>query len=251
MTRRWSDRVKRLVAATVVFAAAAGATTVLGSDGAASRGRWAFVDAAALEDLGLVAHGSRGGSWGMEDHEPATGGRALANHRGEPGARPAVLVAAESRSHDLRARTRCKVVGAPMLAVTRMRSSASCGVVFRFLDDRNHWVVRANTGAGAVEAATVVGGKEYVVARAPMVEAAGMGNWIDLDVEVRGDVVRVALGGRPALVADASTAPAAFGAVGLWAPSEAEVLFDHFAFETLTPAPRALEILPLLGRRSG
>ena len=119
------------------------------------------------------------------------------------------------------------------------------------IDEQNHWLVRADAGANTIEAATVVRGEERILKRALASDALRVGSWIELSVEARGDVVRASLGGRSVLVAEAPAAPAASGAVGLWVPSGTTVYFDHFMIETLSPAPRALEILPVLGRRPG
>lgn len=244
----WRDRIRRAVASVVAITALVGAATLLGDDGAAStKGHWTFLDTASLAELGLVAHDERGGVWGLEDHETATGGRALANQRGEAGASPAVLVAIEPRARDVRALTRCKIAPAGNAAVT----AASCGVVFRFVDVRNYWIVRADATASSIDVATVSGGRERVARQFSLPEALRVGEWIELGIEARGDMVKVTLDGRAALIAEAATVPAASGAVGLWAPADATVFFDHFTIETLTATPRALEILPLLGKRPG
>jgi hypothetical protein len=244
------QRLERIVASVILLTALVCAAAFLTHDGGKSKEHWTFLDTASLAELGLVAHGAKGGSWGLEDHEPATGGRALANHRGEPGASPALLVAAQPTGRDVRARTRCKVVG-PLVPDAGADTAAACGIVVRFLDEQNHWIVRADAGERALEAAAVVRGQERVIKRAAVPRAIEPGRWIDLAVEVRGDVVRASLDGEPALVAEAPTIPAASGAVGLWAPSGTAVYFDHFAIETLSTAPRALEILPILGKRPG
>jgi hypothetical protein len=247
----WGHRFKQSIAGALVLAAIVFVAAVFGGDDGKIGEHWTFLDAVSLADLGLVAHGTRSGAWGLEDHDAATGGRALANHEGEPGASPAVLVAVQPKSRDLRARTRCKVVGTSMLPEAFADAPASCGIVFRFLDEQNHWIVRADAGESMLEAAAVVGGEERVLERARTPRSLGIGTWIDLVVEVRGDVLRASLDGQQALVAEAPTVPAGSGAIGLWVPSGATVYFDHFTIETLSAVPRALEILPILGRRPG
>ncbi|HVH44083.1 MAG TPA: hypothetical protein VM925_17150 [Labilithrix sp.] len=250
MSPAWGERLKKAIASVVVLAALVGTATVLGGDGRKSD-HWTFLDPASLAELGLVAYGDNGGAWGLEEHEPATGGRALANHEGEPGAPPAVLVATMPKARDVRAKTRCKIVSTSAKAEAFADSPASCGVVFRFVDEQNHWIVRADAGTNTLEAAAVVRGEERVITRAPTPAPFRIGSWIDLVVEVRGDVVRAELDGRAGLVAQAATVPAATGSVGLWVPSGTTVYFDHFTIETLSASPRSLEILPLLGRRPG
>jgi hypothetical protein len=246
-----SDRIKRAIAGALVLASIVAAAAILGGDGGTAGGHWMFLDAASLADLGLAAHGSRSGAWELEEHEAATGGRALANREGEPGAGPALLLALQPKSRDLRARTRCKVMGPPSSPDAPAESPAACGIVFRFVDDRNHWLVRADASAGVVEAAAVVQGQERLLQRARTPRSLDRGAWIDLRIEVRGDVLRASLDGDQVLLAEAPTVPAGIGAMGLWAPSAATVYFDHFTVETLSTAPRALEILPVLGKRPG
>lgn len=252
---RFVRPLKRLVGGAVLLVAVIAGAMILRSDNRKTNEHWTFVDAATPADLGLVAQGT-GGVWALEDYEPATGGRALANHEGKAGGDPALLIATELRARDIRARTRCKVVGTTDARIDGdgdgipLQVRAACGVLFRFVDARNYWVVRINAGSSDVEAVAIVRGVPRVVKRAPS-EVISMDTWTDLEVEARGDIIRVAFAGQPLFVAEAPGVPAAFGAAGLWAPAEAKVFFDHFTIETLTPAPQALEILPLLGRRQG
>lgn len=247
----WAERSKRALATVVVAAAAlVGASILLGGDGPSDR-EWAFLDPQTLADLGLVAHNPSGGEWGLEAHEPATGGRALANHEGEPGATAAVLVATTSRAHDVRASTRCKVASTSSKAEAFDDAPAACGVVMRFVDAQNHWLVRVDAIANMIEVAAIVRGREQVVSRTPTPTPLRIGEWFDLDVEVRGDLVRAQLDGRAAVDTHVVSAPSALGAVGLWVPSGATVYFDRFSIETLSASPRSVELLLLLGRRPG
>jgi hypothetical protein len=255
--RSWAPRVKRTIGLAVLLGALVAVGMLLGGDGA--RGKkgpehWAFLDAVTPGDLGLVARGT-GGTWALEEHAEATGGRALANHEGTQGGPPALLVAASPSARDLRTRTRCKVarITAPRDAADPDHVPAACGVVFRFVDDQNHWIARADLDASTLEVATLTRGKERVLGRRSTERPLASGGWVDLVVEARGDVVRVSIDGvaGPVLVTESPAVHAAFGRIGLWAPSEATVLFDHFTIETLAPTPRALEILPVLGRKTG
>jgi hypothetical protein len=245
----WGDRLKRMLGAAVLLSMLMlSASIIFGQDSAPvpTVERWTFVDeAASPTDLGFVTHGSaKSGAWVVEPHDLATGGRALANREGERGAGPAVIVApGQSQSRDLRLSTRCMIEATP---------HGACGVVFRFVDAKNHWIVRADAKSNAIEVVTVNRGVESVIGKAsPPSGVLAIGNWIDLAIEVRGDVVRVAIGARPVLTAETALVPARFGSAGLWAPSESKAVFDHLAIETLAPVPRAIEILPLLGRASG
>jgi hypothetical protein len=255
--RSWAPRVKRAIGLAVLLGALVAVGTLLGGDGARGKSgpeHWAFLDAVTPGDLGLVARGT-GGTWALEEHAEATGGRALANHEGTRGGPPALLVAASPSARDLKTRTRCKVarITGPRDAADPDHVPAACGVVFRFVDDQNHWIARVDLDASTLEVATLARGKERVLGRRPAGRPLVGDDWVDLVVEARGDIVRLSIDGAasPTLVTESPAVHAAFGRVGLWAPSEATVLFDHFTIETLAPTPRALEILPVLGRKAG
>jgi hypothetical protein len=244
---------KRWIAGIVVLGAAIFAATLISErgGGAKKNENWTFLDDKKLGELGLEARGAAmSGEWGLEEHTEATGGRALANQEGDPGKGPALLIAKEQRARDLKAKTRCKVESASLEASAAGQATAACGVVFRYVDDANHWIVRANASAGTVEAVSVVGGKERIVKSEPEPVAA-LNTWIDLAVEARGDVVIVSVGEPPKklFTAEAPTVPAAYAALGLWATSESKAYFDHFSIETLTATPQAIEVLPLLGNK--
>lgn len=249
---RLKGTVKRGIAGIIVLSAAIFAATLISERGAKKDQKWTFLDDKKLSELGLEARGAaRSGDWGLEEHTEATGGRALANQEGDPGIGPALLIAKAPRARDLKARTRCKVESVSTKPEAFGPAMAACGVVFRYVDDANHWIVRANASAGEIEAVSVVGGKERIVKSAPD-PAAAVNTWLDLAVEARGDVIIVSVGeggARKLFTAEAPTVPAAFGSLGLWATSESKSYFDHFSIETLTATPQAIEVLPLLGNK--
>ena len=233
--RSWAARTAAAVV--VLGALAVGATVFVGGESPA-RHRWRFLDETSDPGtLGFRIGVGHGGTWALEQHETATGARALVNRIGDPSAPPAILLAGSLRARDVRASTRCKVA-------TAMAGDA-CGIVFRVLDDKNHHVARLDVAARRIVVAVVAGGGERVLgATSARIES---GVWQELSVEARGDRIRVSSNGRDVIdVADAT--PAHFGSVGLWAPAAAEVYFDELVVETLPAAPQALEVLPLLGK---
>lgn len=247
----WRAPARRALVTIIVLGIVSFVAMLFGSTEKPKSKSWSFVETSSSEpmDFGLVTESASGGTWTLEDHEEATGGRALANHEGEPDAQPAVLLSKQTRARDLRAKTRCKVA-APARATNDPSASdrSACGIVFRWVDAQNHWIARADVASGSVEVLTVHGNIPRLVGRAKSASVLELDAWIDLGVEVRGDVIRVSVDGRPTLTAEAPLVPAAFGAAGLWAPSEARVFFDDLTIETLIPAPQALETLPLLGK---
>lgn len=237
----WLGRFKQAIALVALVVAVAVVAVVLTHGEKKPTGEhWAFEHPTTPADLGLVPHSPASGEWVLEEHDAATGGRALTNLGGTAGAPPAILVSEKLHSRDIKTKTRCQFESPAR--------PAACGLVFRFIDAQNYWLARAasNQSGDVVEAVTVTGGKERLLKRSGPVK---LGDWISLDVEARGDRVTVLLDGAPAVVVDAPAALAGFGVAGLWAPSETRAVFDHFTVETLSATPRSLEILPVIGQK--
>jgi len=243
--RDWKSTLGRWIAGIIVLGAAVLAITLLtGRGGGKKKEKWTFLDDKALDELGFVAHSPESGTWVLEEREDATGGRALANHEGDAGSGPAYLLAKDPKARDLKTHTRCKVVNVSDDA----GGTGACGVVFRFVNVSNHWVVRANVTTSVVEAVNIVNGRERVV-KTVAEPTATLGAWVELFVEVRGDVVTVSNSKGKLFVAEAPSVPAAYASAGLWATSESQAYFDHFSIETLSASPQQIEVLPLLGNK--
>lgn len=195
--------------------------------------RWTFVDTATPAELGLTPRVEAAGGWTLEDHPVATGGRAMVNHEGDPGSSPAILLVSGTRARDVRAMTRCKGEG--------------CGIAFRVVDERSYTLARIDASSSRIELVVVKDGIERVIAGAPVTGAREA--WQELAIEVHGDIVRVASNGRRVLETT-NTEPGAHGGVGLWSPAASRAYFDELVVEPLPASPQALEVLPLLGRRS-
>jgi hypothetical protein len=220
-TRADTPRVARLVASAAVVASIALLAGMFVGEGSAPRQRWTFLDGSTPAEVGLVLRSARSGDWVLEDHGPATGGRALVSHEGDRGAAPGVAVATTVRARDLRAVTRCKVV-------ETSGGHDACGLVFRFVDDANYSVARLDVNARVVDLAVVANGRERLVGRVPA--AVGPGVWQELAIDARGAALRASLNGRVVLDLgdEASAVP---GSVGLWAPAPAKAYFDELAIE--------------------
>lgn len=191
------------------------------------RHRWTFTEkAASLGDVGLSTPVERAGRWRVEEHPYATGGRALVNHAGLAGERPALAVTSAVRARDLRATTRCKV-----------RSGAACGLVFRFHDPANYYVAHLDAASGRITLAAVVAGSERPISQ---LTAGVEGDiWQELGVEARAESIVVSWNGKAVIESRDLALPAA-GGVGLWAPAEDVVLFDELTVEPLGERVRLL-----------
>lgn len=202
--------------------------------------RWSFLERdTALSDLHLhPSNGSAasGGPWAIEDNDSATGARALVNREGTSGDRPALLIAKSIHTRDLTAATRCK-------------STAQCGLVFRYRNDDNYDVARYDAPSQRVILAAIAGGREMVVAAVPATSSEDS-SWQDLRVNASAGMIRVRWNDR-LIIETTEGAPANSGYAGLWVPATATAYFDELSIEALPDSPRALEVLPLLGRSSG
>jgi hypothetical protein len=204
--------------------------------------RWSFTERdQSLSSLHLEASTATAGPWTIEDHDSATGARALVNREGSSAERPAVLLAKSIRTRDLTASTRCK-------------SDAQCGLVFRYRNPDNYDVVRFDASTQSVVLGSLVGGREVTTANAPVLVDASADcspeAWQDLRVDATAGVIRIRWNGQPVIEAHEG-APANSGYAGLWVPATATAYFDELSIEALPDSPRALEVLPLLGRSSG
>lgn len=234
---RWPARVTAAVVAALALALGA---SLFGAGGAGARHRWTFLDeTASPASLGLHVAADRGGPWSVEIDPAATGSRALVNRAGDVDAPPAVLVAHAVRGRDLQASTRCRV--------DPTRAGASCGIVFRYVDGGTHHVARIEPASDRIILARVTHGTERVLG----IAGASAGSaWNELSVDARGDAIRVSCNGR-LLIDLHDFAPSPTGTVGLWAPSSGEAFFDELAVDVLPQALQAVEMLPLLHRRTG
>jgi len=230
--RRTSTFARMAGGATLVGALAAGASALHANTPAIRR--WTFADGAPdPAALGFVAGDARGGRWELASHRAATGARALVNYAGDDAAPPATLRSEAMRARDLRASTRCKVSEA---------SKGGCGLVFRFVDAKNHVVARLDAAEGRVVLASLSGDEERILGSVPGPVEPGV--WQEIAIEARGDHLRVLCNGSSALDVIDPT-PARLGSVGVWAAAEAEAYFDELEIEVLPASAQALEVLLL------
>lgn len=227
--------IPQAIAAITVVGAVVLVGSILSATSHGASHSWTFLDDAGdPESLGFRMSNDRSGAWAVEEHQTATGARALVNRAGETDAPPSTLVASAIAARDVRIATRCKVTDG---------AAKACGAVFRWVDQANYHVARIDLETRQLVIATVRNNEEHVLTTKPARVEAGV--WQQLSVEARGDHIRVACNGRD-VVEVIDPMPGRVGSGGLWAPAGAEVYFDELAVDTLAATPHSLEVLPLL-----
>ena len=124
---------------------------------------------------------------------------------------------------DLRLEVRCKPVSG--------KTDEACGLVFRFQDDNNYYVVRANALEDNVRLYHVVKSQRRQIAGWNGKVAPGV--WHSLAIEARGDQLKVAWNGKAIIEATDGTFGKA-GRVGLWTKADSVTYFDDLV---ATPLP--------------
>lgn len=106
------------------------------------------------------------------------------------------------------------------------------GVVFRYQDPRNYYVVRASGNGNNVRFYKFVDGQ-----RTPPIGPevpVSVGEWHDLEITCEGNRIRASLDGQPAMP-ELTDNSFAFGKVGFWTKSDS---VSHFVDTVLTYKPR-------------
>lgn len=212
---------------------------VVDASATATHLHFSFLENATPGALGFSTPVTAAGEWALEEHEQATGGRALVNRVGDHGAHPAVAVVDAFSARDLRAHTRCKFMPE--------HPQKACGLVFGYRDPSHYHVARLDDGG--VTLAFVAGGAESQLGHAHAEVSAGV--WHDLGIVAKDESLVVSWNGRELLRVEDAPLPEQ-GTVGLWAPPRGHVWFDVLAIEapasqTSFEPPRTL---PIVGGRS-
>ena len=109
------------------------------------------------------------------------------------------------------------------------------GIVFRFLDGNNYYVVRANALEDNVVLYKTVGGKRTSLPVKGRMLGYGVdtkvakGKWHTLRVEFKGNLFTVFFNGKKLFEVEDETFKDA-GGVGLWTKADSVTLFDDFTF---------------------
>ena len=113
------------------------------------------------------------------------------------------------------------------------REDQSGGLVFRYRDDKNYYLARADARTRQVSVYRVVDGRTLPLSPRGMPSALGVthdilpNTWSILKVSVRGNRFQIYVNHRRILQADDSAAPA-FGKVGLLTVADSVTYFDDF-----------------------
>ena len=133
-----------------------------------------------------------------------------------------VAIARAPSLRDVRLSVRCKPVSG--------RVDQACGLVFRYQDDNNYFVARANALENNVRLYHVKDGKRRQIASWSGKVIAG--KWHDYAVEARGDHIQVFWDGNKVLDHNDATFPDA-GRVGVWTKADSVTYFDDLRAEAL------------------
>ncbi len=123
---------------------------------------------------------------------------------------------------DLLLEVRCKQVSG--------KTDQACGLVFRYQDENNYYVTRANALEDNVRLYHVVNGKRRQFAGWNGKVASQV--WHTLAVEARGDRFRVFFDGKPVMDAKDDTIKDP-GKVGLWTKADSVTHFDALSVKPL------------------
>lgn len=166
----------------------------------------------------------RVGHWVVvSDPSVPGGGHVLAQTDADPtDDRFPVAVANAPMVKDLRLSVRCQPVSGQV--------DQAAGLVFRYQDEHNYYVTRANALEGNVRLYRVVNGRRQQFAGwdGPVTANA----WHDYRVEANGDHFAVYWDGQKVIDAKDGTFSVA-GKVGVWTKADSVTYFDHLSVEPL------------------
>jgi hypothetical protein len=133
-----------------------------------------------------------------------------------------VAVANEPSLRDARVRVRCKPVSG--------KTDQACGLVFRYQDENNYLLTRANALENNVRLYTVKEGNRRQIASYSGTVKGGV--WHELQIEARGDQIQVSWDGAKVLDHKDDTFMNA-GRPGIWTKADSVTYFDDLKVEGL------------------
>lgn len=125
---------------------------------------------------------------------------------------------------DVRVTVRCKPVSG--------RVDRACGIVWRYQDENNYYLTRANALEDNVCWYYVQNGRRIEVKRVRVPVASGI--WHSLRADMRGDHVEVYFNGKK-LIDVRDSRFSAPGKVGVWTKADSHTLFDDLTATALAP----------------
>ncbi len=166
----------------------------------------------------------RPGRWVIvSDKAAPVGQHVLAQTDADPtDSRFPIAVASAPIAKDLRLSVRCKPVSG--------QGDQAAGLIFRYQDENNYYLTRANALENNVRLYKVLNGRREQFAGwdGPVTAQA----WHDYRVEVQGDRFQVYWDGRKVIEAKDGTFSAA-GKVGVWTKADSITYFDDLTVEPL------------------
>lgn len=173
-------------------------------------------------EFGLTAKVGKPGRWVVEAMKEGGGTKVLAQiDTDDTNARYPIAVASKMSFKNLRLTVRCKTVSGEI--------DQACGLVFRYKDQDNYYITRANALEDNVRLYTVNAGKRKQIATWDGKVAPK--TWHTLSVEAKGDTLRVSWNGQ-AIIETTDGTFADQGKVGLWTKADSVTYFDDL---TATP----------------
>jgi hypothetical protein len=162
------------------------------------------------------------GRWVVQnDKDAPSGGHVLAQlDVDNTSYRFPVAVANEPVLRDLQISVRCKAVTGTV--------DQACGVVFRYTDENNYYVARANALEDNIRFYYVKSGKRIQLASWSGRVSSGF--WHELRVEAQGDRFSVFWDGQNVIEANDKTFPDG-GKIGLWTKADSVTYFDNLSTE--------------------
>ncbi|MEM7252313.1 MAG: family 16 glycoside hydrolase [Pseudomonadota bacterium] len=170
--------------------------------------------------------------WQIQDDDDAASGRRVITQLSKKriSARYPLLVLQDFAARDVDISVKLKTVSGNI--------DASGGLIFRFVDERNYYVVRANSLEGNVVAYRtkngrrrhigVVGNRHQYGVDAPVTHR----DWVTLRVIARGPRFEIFLDGKRAFDVENRTF-AGSGQIGLWTKADAVTQFDDLIVRSL------------------
>jgi len=133
-----------------------------------------------------------------------------------------VAVAEAPSLRDARITVRCKMVSGKV--------DQACGLVFRYRDENNYYITRANALENNTRLYTVKEGRRKQLASYSGTVTAG--KWHEYAVEIRGDHIQVFWDGQKILDHHDATFPEA-GRIGVWTKADSVTYFDDLSVASL------------------
>lgn len=168
----------------------------------------------------------RNGQWVVRAVGDAPSGpNVLAQEDGDPtDYRFPVAVAASPSFGDVSVSVRCKPIGG--------RVDRACGIVWRYVDENNYYLTRANALENNLCWYFVQNGRRTEVKRVNVKVASD--TWHTLRADMRGDHIEIYFNGQKLIDAHDSRFAAA-GKAGVWTKADSRTLFDDLTVSPLKP----------------